>query len=77
MLDNSVHLSVYNKVILKVSVKLYLIDNKLRGEHFMTNSILRSDCIKNDKTISIIDLVHSKKSWMADSSQNTEQCCKN
>lgn len=62
VLDNSIHLSVYSKVILKAGVKLYLIDNKLRREDFMTNSVLRPDYIKNDKAISIIDLVHSKKS---------------
>lgn len=62
VLDNSIHLSVYSKAILKAGVKLYLIDNKLRSEHFMTNSVLRPDYIKNDKAISIIDLVHSKKS---------------
>lgn len=62
VLDNSVGLSVCNKVILKVGVKLCLIDNKLRREHFMTDSVLRPDCIKNDKAISIMDLVHSEKS---------------
>lgn len=61
VLDNSVDMCVCN-VILKVGVKLCLIDNKLRREHFMTNSVLRPDCIKNDKAISFIDLVHSEKS---------------
>ena len=31
ILDNSVHSSMYSKVILKVDVKLYLIDNKLEA----------------------------------------------
>lgn len=60
---NSTHLSVCNKVISKVGVKLYLIDNILSREYFMTNSVLRSNCVKkNDKAISIINSVFSKKS---------------
>lgn len=59
--DNLIYLFVYSKVILKAGVKLYLIDNKLRREDFMINLVLRFDYIKNDKVISIIDLVYSKK----------------
>lgn len=62
VLDNSVLLTVYNTLTFKVGVKLYLIDNKLRSKPFRTNPVLRPDIIKNDKAISIIDLVHSEKS---------------
>ena len=43
---NSTHLSVCNKVTLKVVVKLCLIDNILRREYFMTNSVLRTVALK-------------------------------
>lgn len=56
VLNNSVHLSVYNKV----TMKLHLIDNKVVKEYIMINSILKIGHIKYDKPFSLRNSFYSK-----------------
>lgn len=44
-----VHLTIYNKVMLEMAMKLHFIENKLVKEYFMRNSFLKLHHIKYDK----------------------------